>query len=95
MYMSDEQIRWAQLWVTLPDGGIATPERMRHADQTLNAFGAMFSVPPESEGLPVADEDGSYEVRVLGASDLALGMVRRALTEHEGLSIVREEIHDF
>lgn len=63
-----------------------TAWRMRHADATVNIAGAFFKAP---HGEPVPEPDGTYEVRLLAPSNKAV--VREMLTEHEGLTIVREE----
>lgn len=60
--------------------------RVKHADETVNAAGACFTAP---HGVPVPEPDGTYEVRALAPSSVSI--VRRMLTEHEGLIIVREE----
>lgn len=60
--------------------------RVKHADETVNVMSAFFKAP---HGTPVAEPDGTYEVRAPAPSSVSL--VRRMLTEHEGLEIVREE----
>lgn len=79
------------LFVTAPEGEDGSPQRMRHASETLFACGGMFNVPPGNNGLPIPTEDGTYEVRIPGDSPMAVRVCRSVLTDHEGLLIVREE----
>lgn len=60
--------------------------RVKHADATVNVVSAFFLAP---HGTPVPGPDGIYEVRAPAPSSVSI--VRRMLTEHEGLIIVREE----
>lgn len=77
------------LKVKTPDGEDNSPKRMKHADQTVNTAGGMFNVPPNGDGMPVQNDDGTYDVRVLGG-DMAVDVVKSMLADHEGLLIVSQ-----
>jgi hypothetical protein len=82
---------WYQLWVRPPsESGYNVPGMMRRVDEHLQAIGGVLHVPGPGP-VPVAEPDGTYEVRVLFGDP---GFVRFVLTDHYGLDIVREEKHD-
>lgn len=78
---------WTQLWVT---GANTTPQSMKRVDEHLQTMGA-FMHAPSLPGVPVAEADGSYEVRVLFGNP---GFVKFVLTDHYGLTIVREQVNE-
>lgn len=84
-------VGWHQLWVKPPaESDYNIPGMMQRVDEHLQGIGAVMHVPglgPE----PVAEPDGTYEVRVLAGNP---GFVRYVLVNHYGLTIVREEKHD-
>jgi len=89
-------MRWLQLYVKAPEGnGYTTPEAMRRVDDHLTQmFPASLCCPPP-EGMPVQEADGTWEVRILDVSNaLTVSMVKRTLTNHYGLEIVREVPND-
>ena len=79
-----------QLYVKAPQGnGYTTPEAMKRVDDHLtHSFPAMMHCPAPS-GLPVQETDGTWQIRVLDPK--AVGIVKRVLSQHYGLEIVREE----
>lgn len=62
--------------------------RAKHADETLSTAGAYFEV-YEDDRTPARSPDGTYRVHVVAPSNL--GIARRMLTEHEGMTIVSED----
>lgn len=81
--------QWTQLWVKAPEG--TTRQAMKMIDDQLTSLtAACFNVPPSGSGLPVADADGTYEVRVLAGDP---GFVKYLLTQQYRLEIVREQVN--
>lgn len=72
-------------YVRVPEDDPNPAWRVKHADETVQTFGAFFKCP---RGIYVAELDGTYEVRYLGSS--MASTVRRVLTDHEGLIVVSE-----
>lgn len=83
--MADQNTAGTRFYVRVPEGQDEA-WRVKHADETVNVVSAFFTAP---HGIPVPQPDGTYEVRALAPSTVSI--VRRMLTEHEGLMIVREE----
>ena len=84
---------WLQMYVKAPEGsGYTTPHAMKRVDDHLTQqFPAAFCCP---EDLPIQEADGTWEVRIFDASnDLIVRIVKRILTDHYGLKIVREVPH--
>lgn len=81
--------RYIDLFVKAPPGnGYTTPNAMKRVDEHLiQQFPAMFLAP---EGVPIQEADGSFQVRILDTSELAVLMVKNLLTKHYGLEIIRE-----
>ena len=81
--------KWYQLYVKAPPGnGYTNPQAMKRVDDHLIlSTAASFNAP---NFLPVQEADGTWEVRVYDGSDLSLRLVKRILTGHYGLEIVRE-----
>jgi hypothetical protein len=80
---------WTQLWIK-PRPNMSR-ERMGAIDTHIQGHGGVFYVPPSGDGLPVADADGLYEVRVYGGG--GAGFIKFILTEHYHLEIAREVTH--
>jgi hypothetical protein len=82
--------KYVNLYVKAPKGnGYTTPRAMKRVDDHLTqSTPAMMKCPPPS-GMPAQEPDGTWEVRVFDPS--ALWLVKRILTDHYGLIIVREE----
>jgi hypothetical protein len=78
---------WTQLWVR---GDNVTRESMARVDDHIQGFGGLVHTPPHGDGLPAADPDGTYEVRVLFGDP---GFVKFVLQQHYGLTIAREQIN--
>lgn len=82
-----------QLYVKAPSGSAyTTPEAMKRVRDHIRLFGASFAPSKTGIGLPVQEQDGSWEIRVYQKRHLDL--VKFILKDHYGLTIVREEAHD-
>lgn len=81
--------RFIDIFVKAPPGnGYTTPNAMKRVDEHLiQQYPAMFLSP---EGMPIQEADGSFQVRILDTSELAVRMVKAVLTKHYGLEIIRE-----
>lgn len=62
---------------------------MKRVDAHLNMLGAMFKAP---KGIPLQEEDGTWEVRVLNGS--AVGTIKGILKDHYGFEVVFEVFYD-
>ena len=72
-----------ELYFSIPKG--RDPQTtLRHADRTANVFSFTFTCPFNEY---VAEDDGTY--RATGPASTA-SMVKRVMTEQEGLEFVRE-----
>jgi hypothetical protein len=81
---------WRRFYVRVPEHEINPMRRVKHADETVAIAGGFFICPP---GVGYIQEpDGTFEVRALAPSYVET--VRSMLTEHEGLTIEREEVVD-
>lgn len=81
---------WKRFYVRVPEHEVDPMWRVKHADETVNVAGGFFVCPP---GIGYVQEpDGTFEVRALAPSFVET--VRSMLTEHEGLTIEREEDMD-
>lgn len=81
--------KWYQLYVKAPEGiGYTNPQAMKRIDDHLVSRTPSSFVAKPPEGMPVQQEDGTWEVRVLDES--ALSFVKFILTDHYGLEIIRE-----
>ena len=76
------------MWVKVPPGNGFHDAEMAEKliGEHLGRFGASFVAP---EGIPLKDNLGRYEVRVLDAA--MTERVKRVLTHHYGLAIDHEE----
>jgi hypothetical protein len=78
---------WTQFWV---GGKHVTRESMKRVNDHIQGYGGLVHTPPHGDDLPVADPDGTYEVRVLFGDP---GFVKFVLTNHYGLTIVKEQVN--
>lgn len=84
---------WTQLYIKeYKSGTPITPETAKRMDEQLNRqAGAMFCMPPGCE-LPLVNEKGEFEVRVLSVN--TVNFAKFILTEHYNVKIEREVTND-
>jgi hypothetical protein len=81
------------LYVQAPKGnGYTTPRAMKRVDDHLRQDASANMKCPPPSGMPVQEEDGTWEVRIYNAN--LAEYVKYILKNHYGLEIVREVKHD-
>lgn len=82
-------MKWIQIFCTT-ENGYSSPSAAKRIDEHLTSQTAAFFVAPE--GVPIKNENGEYEVRVLDARQAVF--VQNILTKHYGLTICSVVEHE-
>jgi hypothetical protein len=84
-------MKFVEIRVKVPDGNgyKDNPNLMKRVDEHVNMHCAIFKA---SKGLPIQEEDGTWELRVLNPS--MASVIKGILTDHYGFEVVSAVTRD-